>query len=121
MNILNRKFQSDSDEESQKPEIFSQSNNLYTPSKDLFAVSPPQDIVIDSNQDDIEDLAFLSSKKTFDDFFMSTCDEVLNCSSFVKDQFENFEKLLQMELDENWELKFNKPFGKIYVKFVIKN
>ena len=43
-------------------------------------------------------------------------DSILPCSDLVSSQFSNFEKLLELEASDDWEVKIDKPFACIMVR-----
>lgn len=107
----------DPENEITKPRAYSLS--AYMPSKELFPSSPPNDCaILEIPPESPDDLSFLADAKTFTDYFITASDIWLPCSALVSEQEKNFERLLKIESESNWDLKMSKPFAKIYTKTV---
>jgi hypothetical protein len=112
---------SDSDPEEVKHDGPPKDPPLYTPSKTLLNAGPPPDLQITPTPVlETEDLSFLSTPKTFTDYFISTCEKIANPSQLVVEENESFSMLLRLEAEENWEIKLSKPNMRIFIKNVRK-
>lgn len=113
LKCLNQQYNYDSDEE-KKPK-------RYSINKDLFASQPPElDFNIKPEEPivslDYNDFQILQDKKTFTDYFFANEAQYAEKSLLVQEKEKEFEKMLRMEAEDNWELKMDKEFMKVFIK-----
>ena len=109
---LNEKYKYDSDDES-KPKPYSLNKDLIPnePSAINFVIKPEEFVDLENS-----DLEMLQDKKTFTDYFYAGDVQYIEKSGLVQERETEFKRLLEMESEENWELKMEKDFLKVFIK-----
>lgn len=111
LKCLNEQYKYDDSHEEAKPKLYSLNKDLVKNECENFVVKSEE--CVDLGNSDFE---VLQDKKRFTDYFYAGGARYVDKSGLVQERESEFKRLLDMEAEENWELKMEKDFLKVFIK-----